>query len=88
MLNTFIDYFFAALKLGGIIYAGWNMFQLGTSLNHHDSSTIKSSILGIIGGAVILAAGIYFEAEARAAATPLSYITRNYDMFFLMLIWR
>lgn len=60
MLNQLMALISRGVVFGGTIYTLWNGIQLGFSLKDHNGPEMKSSLLGIAGGVVVIVAAALF----------------------------
>ena len=52
LLSTFIG-------IGGGAWLAWGIISLGFAINDHNGGGIRSGILQIVGGGMVLAGGVY-----------------------------
>lgn len=59
-LITVLGYIRTFAVVGGGLLCLWNLIALGTAIKDHNGPAIQSAIWGIVGGALIIAAGVLF----------------------------
>jgi hypothetical protein len=62
LLTNVVTLMSQAVKIGGGIIIAWGLVNLGTNLKDHNGPAIASAIWQIVGGALVIAAGIVLTA--------------------------
>ena len=60
-LSTVLDYIRTFAVMGGGLLCLWGVITLGTNIKDHNGPGIQQAIWQIVGGALIIAAGILFS---------------------------
>lgn len=59
-LETVLSYIQTFCIIGGGLLCLWGLIALGTALKDHNGPSIQQAIWQIVGGALIIAAGVLF----------------------------
>lgn len=60
-LSTVLEYIRTFAVMGGGLLCLWGVITLGTNIKDHNGPGIQQAIWQIVGGALIIAAGILFS---------------------------
>ena len=60
-LSTVLDYIRTFAVMGGGLLCLWGVITLGTNIKDHNGPGIQQAIWQVVGGALIIAAGILFS---------------------------
>lgn len=59
-LATILDYIQTFVIIGGGLLCLWGLIALGTAIKDHNGPAIQQQIWAVVGGALIIAAGVLF----------------------------
>lgn len=60
-LSTVLDYIRTFAIMGGGLLCLWGVITLGTNIKDHNGPGIQQAIWQVVGGALIIAAGVLFS---------------------------
>lgn len=59
-LATILEYIQTFVIIGGGLLCLWGLIALGTAIKDHNGPAIQQQIWAVVGGALIIAAGVLF----------------------------